>query len=188
MKYRTIVADPPWGYEGFTPPWRSSVAPPYPLMTLGEIKALPVQELADRDCHLYLWTVLPMVEAAYECVREWGFKPSTLLTWCKRGPGLGGGWRGNTEHVIVARRGSAPFLSSFAGPGTWHVASRGGVHSQKPDLFMDLIETASPSPRLELFARRNRFGWGVRFEAPRDVDLSFLVPAILAPDTEGEER
>lgn len=159
MKYGTIVADPPWGYEGFAPPWRSSVDPHYPLMTLEEIKALPIQALAARDCHLYLWSVLPLMEEAYECLREWGFKPSTVITWCKRGPGLGAGWRGNTEHLLVARRGSAPFLFSADGPGTWHVSSRGGVHSRKPDLFMDLIEQASPAPRLEMFARRQRLGW-----------------------------
>lgn len=127
-------------------------------MTLEEIKLLPVRDLAERDCHLYLWATLPLMEAAYECVREWGFRPSTLITWCKPGPGLGGGWRGNTEHLIVARRGSSSFLSDFEGRGTWYEASRGD-HSQKPELFMDLIEQASPAPRLELFARRQRLGW-----------------------------
>ncbi len=158
-KYRTIVADPPWGYEGYSPPWRTAVADHYPLMTLEEIKALPVRDLADKQCHLYLWATLPLMEDAYEVVREWGFKPSTVITWCKAGPGLGGGWRGNTEHLIVARRGSLSFASEFAGKGTWYEASRGGVHSRKPDLFMDLIEQASHGPRVELFARRNRFGW-----------------------------
>ncbi len=157
--YRTIVADPPWGYEGYSPPWRSAIPDHYSLMTLEEIKAIPVRDLADRDCHLYLWCVIPLMEAAFECLREWGFKNSTVLTWCKAGPGLGAGWRGNTEHVLVARRGSTPFLPTFDGKGTWYTASRGGVHSKKPDLFMDLIEQASPAPRLELFARRQRLGW-----------------------------
>ncbi len=159
VKYRTIVADPPWGYEGYSPPWRSSVPDHYPLMSLEEIKHLPVRSLADKQCHLYMWAVIPMMEAAYEVVREWGFKPSTVLTWCKRGPGLGGGWRGNTEHPIVARRGSLSFLPEFEGKGSWYEASRQGTHSRKPDLFMDLIEQASPAPRVEMFARRQRLGW-----------------------------
>lgn len=105
MKYRTILADPPWAYEGRSAPWRSTTDAHYPLMSLDAIKALPVGDLATPNAHLYLWAVLPMMEQAYEVVRAWGFQPWTVLTWCKPGPGLGGGYRGNTEHLIVARRG-----------------------------------------------------------------------------------
>ena len=155
-RYRTIVADPPWPYSGMSAPWRSGVKDHYRLMTLADIKELPVNELADSNAHLYLWAVLPMMAEAYEVIAAWGFKQSTVLTWCKRGPGLGGGFRGNTEHLLVARRGNQPFLS--VGDGTWFVASR-AAHSQKPELFMDLVERMSPGPYLELFARRNRLGW-----------------------------
>lgn len=156
MKYRTIVADPPWPYEGRTTPWRTAMPAHYPLMSLVDIKALPIDNLAEDAAHLYLWATLPYMEEAFAVLRVWGFAPSTILTWCKPGPGLGGGWRGNTEHLIVARRGRLPFLGT--GRGTWFVASRQS-HSQKPELFLDLIEEMSPAPRLELFARRNRLGW-----------------------------
>ena len=33
------------------------------------------------------------------------------------------------------------------------------TRSQKPDAFLDIVETVSPGPYLELFARRNRLGW-----------------------------
>lgn len=42
--------------------------------------------------------------------------------------------------------------------GTWYEAPR-RAHSEKPELFMDLIEQMSYSPRIELFARRARLGW-----------------------------
>lgn len=155
-KYHTIVADPPWAYPGASPPWRSSVEAHYPLMPLDEIADLPVDGLAAKDAHLYLWAVLPMMEDAFYIARAWRFRPSTVLTWCKPGPGLGGGYRGNTEHLIVARRGNAPFKTT--GLGTWYPAQR-GEHSQKPDLFGDMIEAMSPGPYLELFARRQRLGW-----------------------------
>ena len=103
--YSTIVADPPWSYEGRTPPWCSGSTPSYALMPLADIKTLPVESLAARDAHLYLWATLPLMADAYEVVKAWGFQPDTVLTWCKQGPGLGAGWRGNTEHLIVARRG-----------------------------------------------------------------------------------
>jgi N6-adenosine-specific RNA methylase IME4 len=102
--YATIVADPPWAYEGKTPPWRSTSKPDYSLMPLGDILALPVPELATGDAHLYLWAVLPLMAEAYAVVRAWDFMPETVLTWCKPGVGLGAGYRGNTEHLIVARR------------------------------------------------------------------------------------
>ena len=58
MKYRTIVADPPWEVMG-GPPWGggSSKPLPYPTMTVDEIAALPVRELVERQAHLYLWTI-----------------------------------------------------------------------------------------------------------------------------------
>jgi N6-adenosine-specific RNA methylase IME4 len=155
-RYRTIVADPPWPYAGASAPWRNSVADHYPLLDLDTIADLPVSALSAKDAHLYVWAVLPSLEDAFWLARAWGFRPSTMLTWCKQGPGLGAGYRGNTEHLIVARRGNAPFRTTAA--GTWYQAPR-AEHSRKPDLFIDLIEAMSPGPYLELFARRQRLGW-----------------------------
>ncbi len=106
MNYRTIVADPPWPCHAMR---RANVlrGEHYATMTLDEIAALPVSDLATENAHLYVWAVLPMMAEAYDVVRGWGFAPVTMLTWCKPGPGLGGGYRGNTEHLIVARRGEA---------------------------------------------------------------------------------
>jgi N6-adenosine-specific RNA methylase IME4 len=188
-RYQTIVVDPPWEYGQ----WRSTTEQVYPTMGLDEIRALPVRDLGDGAAHLYCWAVLPLMAEAYDVVRGWGFKPYTTLTWCKPGVGLGGGYRGNTEHLIVARQGEGfynptcahcgkrgrgvrkcscdrpdwrvkgepyvparPFLSTAA--GTWYEAPR-AEHSAKPELFLDLIERMSPPPRIELFARRARFGW-----------------------------
>lgn len=104
-KFKCIVADPPWDYAGKTPPWRSTSEQTYKLMPLEEICSLPVGDIAAGDAHLYLWAVLPMIPEAYKVVEAWGFTPETMITWCKPGVGLGGGWRGNTEHIIVARKG-----------------------------------------------------------------------------------
>ncbi len=104
--YRTIVADPPWPCHGMR---RANVlaGDHYPVMQLDAIMAVPVSDFAEEDAHLYCWAVLPMMAEAFDVVRAWGFAPITMLTWCKPGPGLGGGFRGNTEHLIVARRGEA---------------------------------------------------------------------------------
>jgi N6-adenosine-specific RNA methylase IME4 len=133
-------------------------------MTLTEIGALPVAELAEPDAHLYLWTTSRFLEDAYGVVRAWGFRPAQLLTWCKppMGIGFGGAFVNTTEFVLFARRGSLKALARE--DSTWWNWSRpyeGGhiAHSAKPEAFLDMVERVSPSPRLELFARRNRLGW-----------------------------
>ena len=90
-------------------------------------------------------------------MEAWGFEFKTMLTWIKPNVGLGWYFRGSVEHVLFGIRGSAPIepgkreRNSFTGATT--------AHSAKPDSFMDLVERVSPSPYLELFSRRARFGW-----------------------------
>jgi N6-adenosine-specific RNA methylase IME4 len=173
LKYRTICADPPWDVKR-GPTWNSggtSRPLEYPTMTLDAIKALPVKELADDGCHLYLWTINKYVEAAYEVARSWGFEPSTLLVWAKapHGFGLGGTYCLTTEYILFARRGTLAAKKRV--DTTWWNWSR-GRHSEKPEDFRELVEAVSPSPRLELFARRKPeiwHYWGNEIES--DVDL-----------------
>lgn len=183
----TVVADPPWPYA--TPgkgPLQSSKAhrpnsydysrdgatagssarSRYGLMTLDEIKALPVEQHAADNAHLYLWTTNAFVVRAHEVAEAWGFRPVTLLTWVKVKPGTaepsmktGYYFRGATEHVVFAVRGSLR-LSTRRGVSTAFVHPR-TPHSVKPDAFFDLVEECSPGPHLEMFARRPRDGWAV---------------------------
>jgi N6-adenosine-specific RNA methylase IME4 len=161
MKYRTIVADPPWATTT-GPPWSGGgsghQALDYQVMDLQAIKALPVGNLAEPAAHLYLWTTNILVPRAYEIVEAWGFRPSVLLTWAKNpmGVGLGDAFAITTEHVLFAHRGGLRPLTRI--PTTWWNWKRGG-HSQKPEAFMDIVEQLSPPPYLELFARRQRLGW-----------------------------
>jgi N6-adenosine-specific RNA methylase IME4 len=144
-----------------------SVSLPYATMTLDEIGALPVRDLAAGDgCHLYLWTTNRYVEQTYGIARAWGFKPSQLLVWDKppMGIGFGGMFTSTTEFVLLARRGSARRQNAQRHDSSWFGWSRpyenGHIaHSAKPDAFLDLVEQVSPGPYLELFARRQRLGW-----------------------------
>lgn len=176
-RYRTIVADPPWvvmggplagGHgEGFVGT-AGSLALPYETMTVDQIAAIPVAELAMDDAALYLWTINAYVEDAYDVARAWGFKPSTLITWAKNpmGGGLGGAFGISTEYVLYARKGSPPERRVT---GTWfnwkrHYIAGKPAHSCKPDPFYDLVEAVNDGPYLEMFARRARLGewsyWG----------------------------
>ncbi len=164
--YSTIVADPPWAYdEGWAPfgPTSHGDQPerrrlPYSSMTVPEISALPVEELAASAAHLYLWTTNRYLRRAFSVAEAWGFSPSQTLVWCKEpmGIGPGGAFSITTEFIIFARRGSMKAQRRV--DSTWWRWSR-GRHSQKPAAFLDLVESVSPGPHIELFCREPRFGW-----------------------------
>ena len=162
MKWRTIVVDPPW-HVGRGPEWSSNGASRklvYPTMEMAEIEELPLGDWAEKDAHLYVWLINAYIEDAYALVRGWGFKPSTLLTWCKpsNGIGLGGTFSLTTEYVLFARRGKLKALQRF--DTTWWQWPR-SRHSEKPQAFYDLVETMSPGPYIDVFARKQRMGWDV---------------------------
>lgn len=153
--YSTIVADPPWRYASAAT--KADARKHYSTMSMDELRAMPVADLAADDAHLYLWCTNALMEDGYSIVRAWGFSPITVVTWCKQGPGVGYYFRNNTEHAIFATKGR-PMVPEDKPLSTWFVWPK-GAHSAKPDAFLDLVEQVSPGPYLELFCRRPRFGW-----------------------------
>lgn len=135
---------------------------PYPTMSVDEICALKVGELAADDCDLYLWTTQKYLPDAFKVLAAWGFKYCQTLTWCKtpRGTGQGGLFCPTTEFLILGRKGKMPKKPRIDSTW-WNVKRPHNSHSTKPEFFQDLIETVSDGPRLELFARRPRDGWTV---------------------------
>jgi N6-adenosine-specific RNA methylase IME4 len=139
-------------------------------MTMHEIKVLlfglelnGTLELPD-NAHLYLWTTNTFVAEAWRVAEKWGFEPKTLITWVKTkndGTGLrigmGRSFRNCTEQVVVATRGRLSFLRHDV-PNV--IFAPREAHSRKPALFYDVVESMSPGPYLELFARPPlRAGW-----------------------------
>jgi N6-adenosine-specific RNA methylase IME4 len=184
LTYRCIVVDPPWQVNGAGRPmsggpgsyldWSTRVesAPsrplPYRTMTIAQISALPVGALADaQGAHLYLWTTNRHLGDAFGVLAAWGFAYSTTLVWAKKpmGGGLGGAYGISTEYVIFARRGTLATDARIT--GTWFPWKRPydergkPKHSAKPPEFYSMVETVSPGPRIELFARSARAGWSV---------------------------
>ncbi len=166
MKYKTIVADPPWPYasrmSGALIPGTNQfsvmkAAPmPYPTMDVDDICALPVRELAEDASHLYLWTTQTFLRESYRVLDAWGFKQGAILVWSKPPKGVCGTYVCSVEFCIFARRGNLQHLRRQI--GTCYQWPR-SEHSAKPEAFIDMIESVSPGPYLELFARRNRLGW-----------------------------
>ena len=156
--YRCIVADPPWRYgnqKGAVA--RGHARSHYSTMDFADIQALPVQDLADESCHLWLWGVNQLLDKAFDLARTWGFEPITVATWCKTQPGVGYYLRNSTEHVVFATRGK-PMVPETKAMTTWFQWQR-GAHSAKPVGFYDVVQTVSPGPYVELFCRQPIFGW-----------------------------
>ena len=167
-KFKTIVADPPWPIARDWPVGRipngkvhdgRRTPIPYPTMKLEEIAALPIGELAERDAHLYVWTVNRFLGETIAIVKAWGFRYTQTLVWAKTpmGIGPGGTFAGNVEFIVLAKRGSLKPIRRVE--TMWWNWPRTGKHSAKPEVFQDIVESVSPGPYLELFARRNRLGW-----------------------------
>lgn len=161
--YRTIYADPPWAERGGGKIKRGADRH-YNLMSLEEIKALPVETLVHSDgCHLYLWTTNNFLPSALECVKAWGFEYVTIVTWLKDRQGLGQYYRGITEHCIFAVTPSRlPYKISKDGKrrqGVTGFYEKKTEHSRKPKKMREMIECVSYGPRIELFAREKFKGW-----------------------------
>jgi N6-adenosine-specific RNA methylase IME4 len=164
--YATIVADPPWHYDGRP---IGGAAPgtmgkqqrfPYSTMSLADIVALPVGELAASDSVLWLWTTNRWLPDSFSVLSAWGFTYKQTITWGKNNPmPVGAIAPSAAEFLLVGKRGSPQ--TSWVWPSSVLVTPRPRLrqHSVKPDCFMDYIERSSPGPRVELFCRRPRLGW-----------------------------
>lgn len=159
--YATIVADPPW-------PVGQRYArngPDYSLMTLPEIARLQVGDLAAPDAHLYLWVPAKLNRHGIGVMvaNAWGFEDVTEFIWSKANLGMGHFPRLSHEIVLVCRRGDLPFTAPLDVHSVqgWKQPMRGQFkqHSAKPPSLLDLVATASPAPRVELFTRQIVLGW-----------------------------
>lgn len=158
--FQTIVIDPPWDWsdEGDVNQF-GRAKPEYSTMPFDEIKNLPVDRISDNNCHLYLWVTNRSLPKAFALIDAWGFRYITCLTWIKPSIGMGNYFRGSTEQVLFAVKGSQPLKRHDV--GTHFNAPRGNKHSTKPDEFYQLVETCSFAPFIDIFGRKERDGWSV---------------------------
>jgi N6-adenosine-specific RNA methylase IME4 len=161
MTARVLVADPPWPFRDKLPGPARGAVKHYPCLSIAEICAFPIPEMA-ADSLLLLWRVSSMVPEAYEVVDAWGFTATCEIVWCKltrngkRHLGMGRTVRGSHETAIVAHRGR-PAIKSRSIRSVFEAEL--GEHSAKPEAFFGLVEALSDGPYVELFARRARPGW-----------------------------
>lgn len=159
-RYPVVYADPPWRYEHAETESRA-IENQYPTMALDEICALPLSTITTPDAILFMWVTSPKLEEGMRVVREWGFTYRTCAVWDKEKIGMGYYFRQAHELLLVATKGSMPTPPPAARPSSVLRAIR-GEHSAKPEEMRTMIEHMYPElPRVELFCRTPKDGWGV---------------------------
>ncbi len=147
-KFPTIYADPPWQYDNAVS--RGAADNHYPTMSVENICAEPISELAEDNAHLHLWTTNAFLREAYDVIDAWGFQFKSCLVWVKDQIGMGNYWRVSHEFLLLGVRGNLTFHDRTL--PSWIQAPR-TLHSRKPGAVRALIEKASPAPYLELYGR-----------------------------------
>ncbi len=165
-KFGTVYADPPWQYQNQGT--RAATRNYYDSMSIKEICDLPVKELIAEKSHLHLWTTNAFLFEAKKVLDAWGFDYKGVFVWIKPQMGIGNYWRVSHEFLLLGVHGGLTFTNHSAMSWLNHPRSK---HSEKPDAIRQLIELVSPSPRIELFARKKIRGWTVwGHEAPTTVE------------------
>ena len=166
--FQTVLADPPWRFINRT----GKVAPEhrrlsrYQTMSTDEICELPVKALTVEPAHLYLWVPNALLPDGLKVMEAWGFEYKSNVVWHKirkdggsDGRGVGFYFRNVTELLLFGVRGKKARTLAPARSQVNMIQSRKREHSRKPDEQYELIESCSPGPYLELFARGTRPGW-----------------------------
>lgn len=160
-----IMADPAWTFKSNSKakPGKNAFGK-YRCMSLAEIMAMPIAEMAAPDCLLVLWATAPMLPQQLACVKSWGFKYSTIGVWGKRTKngklafGTGFRLRNSHEMFILATRGKPKTTRGVRSL----IEGLVRAHSQKPEEVYEAMEKLMPGAhirRADLFSRTDRPGW-----------------------------
>lgn len=175
-KYSVIYADPPWDYGGKMQYDKSTIKSEnagfkrdifissasfkYPTVKLDDLKKLDVNSIADENSLLFLWTTGPQLSNSIELGQTWGFEYKTVaFVWDKMVHNPGRYTLSQTEFCLVFKKGKIPSPRGARNIKQLVSVPRGG-HSEKPNAVIEGITKMFPEQdKIELFARRNYFGW-----------------------------
>ena len=184
-KYQIIYADPPWHfgsgcvYQDGGRPVRK-IEDQYLTTKTKDLKQIPVQDICDKDCLLFMWVIDSHIPDALELIKAWGFKYSTVAFYWVKKYNTGsncynvGRWTMKTvEPVFLASMGTPMHFKKKSNVKQLIEAVR-TKHSKKPNEVKDrIVELCGDLPRIELFARQKTEGWDVwGNEVESDIDLT----------------
>lgn len=174
LQFETILVDPPWAEYAARAPGAG-----LRVLSLAELKLVPVAELSSPQCFLWLWCGESHRDDARELMRHWGFRAIDDVVWLKRGVGAAPGpapreqqvflrvkehcivgvkgdvrgQRSSLEHMVHGRLDSDVLVDDEPPQPT---------STRKPAQVYDIIEAFCTSRRrLELFGEDHciRAGW-----------------------------
>ena len=165
-KYKIIYADPAWTYDDKALTGNRGAGCKYDLMTLEDICNLPVSQISDDDCILFIWGTWTHIKEVQQVIESWGFEYKTVgFVWVKKFAtgknfiGMGNWTRSNTEYCLIATKGNPKRINAGI---SQIIESIPDSHSSKPDMVRKrIIELVGDLPRIELFARTKVHGWDV---------------------------
>lgn len=159
-KYNIIYADPPWQMKKIERKVRPNQKGfDYPTMKLEDIKKLPISQLTDDNCVLFLWTTQSYLPKAFDVMESWGFKYQRVLTWDKMNGMCLFGFHNRTEFLLFGYKGKLPMYPKRKTiPTMLQFSSKKLRHSEKPKEIRKLIEVFGKN-KIELFARQHADGW-----------------------------
>lgn len=160
-KYRVIYADPPWKYNDDLIESYGAAEKHYPTMSIDELCALPIKDVADDSAVLFLWVTSPFLEVSFKVIHSWGFNYKTSFIWDKVKHNMGHYNSVRHEMLLICTRGSCiPDDKKLF--DSVQTIERSDKHSEKPEEFREIIETLyKHGNKLELFARKKTEGWEV---------------------------
>jgi N6-adenosine-specific RNA methylase IME4 len=166
-KYQIIYADPPWSYRDKAKAGNRGACFKYNTQSKEWIDNLPVKDISDDNCILFLWVTMPKLNECWDLIKLWGFDYKTVgFTWVKRNKvapswfwGMGRWTRANAELCLIATKGKPKRINA----GIHSVVDTSiEQHSKKPaEVRNRIVELIGDLPRIELFARQKTDGWDV---------------------------
>ena len=178
-EYACVLADPPWPERGggkitrgANRHYQTLTRAQSPGMVVDLMLRSPVWHIAP-NAHLWLWVTNNYLRDGLAVMEACGFRYVTNAVWAKDRYGLGQYMRGQHELLLFGVRGRLPALTRSVGSLVGGRTIPRTKHSRKPQEAYSLIESVSPGPRVELFARSRRAGWDVwGNEAPTDDEVT----------------
>ena len=177
--YQVIYADPPWQYDNAFQNDPAFGGVTYRQMSTPAICEVPVRQIADKNCALFLWVTMPMLQHGFRVMEAWGFEYVTCaFTWVKQNSssfgiysGLGHWTNANAELCLLGRMGK---LERRASDVKQIMLAPVLEHSRKPPEIRErIVRLLGDIPKIELFARRKYQGWDVwGDEVESDISLS----------------
>ncbi|WP_371432912.1 MT-A70 family methyltransferase [Novosphingobium sp.] len=162
--YGALLIDPPWRFSNYSAKGEAkNPVAHYSCMTLADLKAMPVNQLAAPDCAMIMWATAPLLPEAVELLRAWGFTYKSAGAWAKQSS-TGKKWAFGTGYCF--RSASEFFLLGTIGKPRFKSRSVRNLivapvreHSRKPDDQYEMVEQLFDGPYAEVFSRADRPGW-----------------------------